>query len=61
MNHEAEDLVDEFDGVTYDDIKHYKYPHDKEIEMVGIKGIYLNNYIRWDSRSQHELMKKIWI
>ena len=58
MNHEAEDLVDEFDGVTYDDIKHYKYPHDKEIEMVGIKGIYLNNYIRWDSRSQHELMIK---
>ncbi len=56
MGFEAEDLIDEFDGITEQDIVQYKYPHDKELERVGVRGIYLNNYIRWDSREQHESM-----
>ena len=36
------------------DLQNYLYPHDKEIEAVGIRGLYLNNYLRWDSKSQHE-------
>ena len=38
------------------DLQNYLYPHDKEIEAVGIRGLYLNNYLRWDSKSQHEKM-----
>lgn len=60
MGYEAEDLIDEFDGVFYEDIKQYSYPHDIEIEKVGVKGIYLNNYIRWDSIKQHNDMIKIY-
>ena len=56
MGYEAEDLIDDFDGITEEDIVQYKYPDDKEIERVGVRGIYLNNYIRWDSKAQHELM-----
>jgi len=56
MGYEAEDLIDEFDGVTSKDIVQFKYPDDKELEQVGIRGIYLNNYIRWDSKVQHEQM-----
>lgn len=56
MGLEAEDLVDEFDGIRYEDVIQYVYPDDKEIERVGVRGIYLNNYIRWDSKQQHELM-----
>jgi N-acetyl sugar amidotransferase len=56
MGLEAEDLIDEFDSITEDDIIQYKYPDDKEIERVGVRGIYLNNYMRWDTKAQHELM-----
>ena len=58
MGFEAEDLINDFDGITYEDIVQYVYPDDKEIERVGVRGIYLNNYIRWDSKSQHEQMIK---
>jgi N-acetyl sugar amidotransferase len=56
MGYEAEDLIDEFDDITEQDIVQFKYPDDKEIERVGVRGIYLNNYIRWDTKAQHEKM-----
>ncbi len=56
MGYEAEDLVDIFDHVRERDLVQYFYPDDKEIERVGIRGIYLNNYIRWDTKAQHEQM-----
>lgn len=56
MGYEAEDLVDDFDGVSEEDIIQFKYPDDKELERVGVRGIYLNNYIRWDTKAQHEKM-----
>lgn len=56
MGFEAEDLVNEFDGITAEDIVQYQYPDDKELERIGVRGIYLNNYIRWDSKAQHEEM-----
>lgn len=60
MGWEAEDLLDETMNVTEDDIAPYRYPHDKEIERVGVRGIYLNNYIRWDSKAQHEDMIRLY-
>lgn len=56
MGFEAEDLVDEFDEISASDIVQYQYPDDKELERVGVRGIYLNNYIRWDTKAQHEEM-----
>lgn len=56
MGYEAEDLVDDFDGVSEEDIVQFRYPDDKELERVGVRGIYLNNYIRWDTKAQHEKM-----
>jgi N-acetyl sugar amidotransferase len=58
MGYEAEDLIDDFDEITEEDIMAFKYPDDKELERVGVRGIYLNNYIRWDSKAQHEKMIK---
>jgi N-acetyl sugar amidotransferase len=58
MGIEAEDLVKTDNNLTPEDLEQFLYPHDKEIEMVGVRGIYLNNYIRWDSKSQHEKMIK---
>ena len=56
MGFEAEDLVNEFDNIEESDVMPFRYPENQELEQVGVRGIYLNNYIRWDSRSQHELM-----
>jgi N-acetyl sugar amidotransferase len=60
MGFEAEDLISEFDNISEQDIVQYKYPDDKEIERIGVRGIYLNNYIRWDSKTQHEEMIKLY-
>ncbi len=56
MGFEAEDLVDDFDNIVENDAMPFLYPDNRELEQVGVRGIYLNNYIRWDSRAQHEQM-----
>ena len=56
MGLEAGDLLDDGDGLTLDDIHQFIYPHDKEIEKVGVRGVYLSNYMRWDTKAQHEQM-----
>ncbi len=60
MGLEAEDLIDDFDEITEEDIKPFMYPDDKELEQVGVRGIYLNNYIRWDTKAQHEKMIELY-
>ena len=54
MGFEAENLVDDFDNITDSEVIPFRYPDNQELEQVGVRGIYLNNYIRWDSRAQHE-------
>jgi N-acetyl sugar amidotransferase len=56
MGLEAEDLVSGADGLPEKDLLPFFYPHDKDIERVGVRGIYLNNFIRWDTKAQHEKM-----
>jgi N-acetyl sugar amidotransferase len=58
MGYEAEDLIDDFDHIELEDVLPYIYPDNRELEQVGVRGIYLGNYIRWDSRVQHEQMIK---
>lgn len=55
MGLEAQDLVQQSD-LTDADVAQYLYPHDKELEAVGVRGVYLNNYVRWDTKAQHEQM-----
>lgn len=56
MELDEESLLAESPSLTDADIEPFRYPHDKEIEAVGVRGIYLNNYLRWDSKAQHEQM-----
>jgi N-acetyl sugar amidotransferase len=56
MGYEAEDIVAGSENLTMADMEQYIYPHDKELEVVGVRGIYLSNYVRWDSKAQHEKM-----
>lgn len=34
----------------------WKYPSDAEIERVGVRGIYLSNFFKWDANSHGPLM-----
>lgn len=58
MGYEADDLLSSFDTLNEGDIWQYRYPEDDSINRVGVKGIYLGNYIRWDPKKQHDLMIK---
>ncbi len=59
MGQEADDLLYLFDTLTENDIWQYRYPDDYEINKLGIRGIYLGNFIRWDPKAQHEEMIKL--
>ena len=56
MGISAEDLIDKDADISRSDVQPFVYPFDNEIETVGVRGIYLSNYIRWDSKKQHEKM-----
>jgi N-acetyl sugar amidotransferase len=56
MGHEADDLLSIFDTLKEEDIWQYRYPDDHELNAVGVRGIYLGNYVRWDPKAQHEQM-----
>jgi N-acetyl sugar amidotransferase len=60
MGISAEDLIDEAEGVTRLDVQPFIYPFDSELELVGVRGVYLSNYIRWDAKAQHEKMIKLY-
>ena len=48
MGFEADDLLSVFDTLNEEDIWQYRYPTDAELDSVGVRGIYLGNYVRWD-------------
>lgn len=56
MGREGQDLVSLFDTMPEEDVWHYRYPDDSDLDDVGVVGIYLGNYVRWDCKAQHELM-----
>jgi N-acetyl sugar amidotransferase len=54
---EPADVVnDPTSGLTMRDLYPYLYPSDEEIESVGVRGIFLTNYIYWDAKAQAELV-----
>ncbi len=52
---EAEGMIGH-DDITRGDISPFVYPSDEEIEGVGVRGIYLSNFILWDEKKQGEMM-----
>ena len=56
MGYEADDLLTTFDTLREEDVWQYRYPDDRDINAIGVRGIYLGNYVRWDPKAQHEQM-----
>ncbi|MDA9936219.1 N-acetyl sugar amidotransferase [Gammaproteobacteria bacterium] len=46
----VDDLVDQ-DGISRNDLIPYFYPDDKQLEEIGVTGLFLGHYIPWDGLS----------
>jgi N-acetyl sugar amidotransferase len=44
------------EGLTEKDLLWGRYPSDEEIISVGVRGLYLSNYVSWDGHKNAELM-----
>lgn len=60
MGMEADDLLSIFDTLSEDDIWQYRYPDDSSLHQIGVRGIYLGNYVRWDPKAQHDEMVQLY-
>ncbi len=56
LNLEIETLINKHPHLDRLNLEAFQYPDDREIQAIGVRGIYLNNFLRWDSKEQHELM-----
>lgn len=54
------DMVEETEGLTPQDLLWARYPSDEELAEVGIRGIYLGNFVDWEANTQTELMVREW-
>ena len=54
---EPEDLLEQAPDIFQPvDLAPFFYPTDEQIEEVGVKGIYLSNYMDWDAKRNTEFM-----
>lgn len=51
-------LSDPYDTLVEKDLLWLKYPEDSEILKVGVRGVYLGNYFKWDPNLQTQLVSK---
>ncbi|NHN33877.1 N-acetyl sugar amidotransferase [Paenibacillus agricola] len=49
------DMVNQ-EGLTEKDLLWAKYPTDDELDEVGVRGIYLNNYVYWEANDHAKLV-----
>ena len=56
MEFEPHELIDVGSLIHSSDIEDLRYPENGDLARVGIRGIYLSNYIPWDSRIFSERM-----
>jgi len=53
-------LMDNKGEINHEDISTFIYPDNCDIDQIGIRGIYLNNYFKWDQLTQHSEMNKLY-
>lgn len=51
---DAEELIGVSDKVTNKDLQAFTYPSDKQLENSRVRGLYIGNYVFWDSQKQIE-------
>jgi len=51
-------LNDPVDKLTEKDLRAYKYPSDAEILKVGLRGLFIGNFFKWDAEKHVNLVKE---
>lgn len=57
LGNRIEDMLT-VEGIHPEDLLAYKYPDESELKRVGVRGIYLGYYFKWDARKHNEIIKK---
>jgi N-acetyl sugar amidotransferase len=57
LGNRVEDMVG--DDLSKKDLLVYDYPSDEDIRRVGVTGIFLGYYVKWDAKTQVEKIKKL--
>ncbi|OGY90269.1 MAG: flagellin modification protein, PseA [Candidatus Komeilibacteria bacterium RIFCSPLOWO2_01_FULL_52_15] len=57
LGNRVEDMLN-VEGITREDLLPYTYPSQQELDRVGVRGIFLGYYFKWDARAQLEIIKK---
>lgn len=52
------DMIDEEEGIEARDLLWARYPSDDEIDELGLRGIYIGNFFRWDPNEHAEKMRR---
>jgi N-acetyl sugar amidotransferase len=47
-------------GITQSDLAPFEYPSDEAVEEVGLRGIYLDNFMQWDAIPQTKQIIEEW-
>jgi N-acetyl sugar amidotransferase len=55
-----DDMVEETEGLRERDLLWAQYPSDDEIDAVGVRGVYLSNFHRWEANEHGPLMQKLY-
>jgi hypothetical protein len=48
------------EGLSTKDLLWAQYPSDEEIEGVGVRGIYLSNFVNWDANKHVNIVTKLY-
>jgi len=54
------DMLDKKENLTIKDLQMFRFPSDEEYAEVGIRGIALGNFLKWDANTQAKLMKELY-
>ena len=50
------DMIDEEEGIEARDLLWARYPSDDDIDRVGVRGIYIGNFFKWDPNEHAQKM-----
>ena len=53
-------IDDQMNQLSEKDLLWAKYPDDAEIEKVGVRGIYIGNFFKWDANKHTDQMKHLY-
>ena len=54
------DMIEESEQLREQDLLWAKYPTDDELDDVGVRGIYIGNYVDWEANTHARQMKELY-